>query len=68
MCVVVEFYIPYLTSGTVIELSAIFVARIIFRSFSPAGFINIPLCCELVIECNMIFTNFVDLFLEEKIY
>lgn len=51
--------IPYLTSGTVIELSAILVAKIILRVRGATLLKAIFLCCESDDECSIMVTIFV---------
>lgn len=57
--------VPYLTSGTVIELSAILVAKITLRTFIFNGRIANLACDGSEVECKMIRIIFVSAFLQE---
>lgn len=62
-----KYNLPYLTSGIVIELSAIFVHKTIFRTFGGAA--RKTLCCSsnVIDECNGINRYFsFDLFIRKE--
>lgn len=62
------FAIPYFTLGTVILLSAIFVAKIIFRTFASVFLKTKLLCCESDVECKITGIILVSLFLKFELH